>query len=458
MKRIIVAVCAILFSFQTVSEADFVTSCAIGCGAYCIPPPVSSGCGGMQGCATSVVTCHCGPAVCVSVPCNNTGACFGMPDPNGAGPCPDPANYGASCNSGAGTIDCTGSCITSIAITSFVANPNSIPVGGNSTLTWSSTGATGATIDQGVGPVPTVGSVVVSPAVTTTYTLSVTNGTSTVTRTVTVTVLIPPTISSFVANPVSVLLGGSSTLSWVSANGTTATIDNGVGPVAVNGSVVVTPAASTTYTLTVTNGVGNVTRTASVTVGVPCGAGIICGTVVSEENATIPIPNDVVELHSPTNNGYLQTAFTDATGKFTFTGLNPASSYLVNVVSGRKDYARPRQILLSPNNPPLNGAFTHALKPATITVTAPTSTFVYISTTAIVSASPPDMNFTTLSITAVVQNPPKPIPVYPNQSYWMACWTPTANGQQYAYQKGVNVQINGGTVLDPLADYPVVCP
>lgn len=58
----------------------------------------------------------------------------------------------------------------------FSANPTTIGSGGSSTLSWTSSGATSASIDQGVGAVTPVsgGSVQVSPASTTIYTLTLT--------------------------------------------------------------------------------------------------------------------------------------------------------------------------------------------------------------------------------------------------------------------------------------------
>ncbi len=65
----------------------------------------------------------------------------------------------------------------------YSANPLSISPGEASTISWSTTGGTTAFIDQGVGPVSTAGSVVVHPAITTTYTLTVTGpGGTTVSR------------------------------------------------------------------------------------------------------------------------------------------------------------------------------------------------------------------------------------------------------------------------------------
>ncbi len=72
-------------------------------------------------------------------------------------------------------------------IQSFGAQPATIAAGGSSTLAWSVTGATQLSIDQGVGAV-TGTSIPVSPAATTTYTLTAVNaaGSSTASATVTV--------------------------------------------------------------------------------------------------------------------------------------------------------------------------------------------------------------------------------------------------------------------------------
>ncbi len=71
--------------------------------------------------------------------------------------------------------------------------PTSIEQGRSATLTWSSTNAVSATITPGIGAVPTSGSRNVSPAVTTTYRLTVRNATGqTASATATVTVNEPP--------------------------------------------------------------------------------------------------------------------------------------------------------------------------------------------------------------------------------------------------------------------------
>ena len=75
-----------------------------------------------------------------------------------------------------------------------------------------------------------------------------------------------PVISSFDANPGNITSGGSSTLSWEVSGATTASIDAGIGSVALSGTRVVSPGATTTYTLTATNEAGNATATAQVIV------------------------------------------------------------------------------------------------------------------------------------------------------------------------------------------------
>lgn len=77
---------------------------------------------------------------------------------------------------------------TTPIINSFSADSPSISVGESSTLSWSVTGATTVSIDNGVGTVALSGTTTVSPITTTTYTLTATNTAGSVTATTTVTV------------------------------------------------------------------------------------------------------------------------------------------------------------------------------------------------------------------------------------------------------------------------------
>ena len=73
-------------------------------------------------------------------------------------------------------------------------------------------------------------------------------------------------VCTLVANPSTVQLGGSSTLTWTTSHATSVSINNGVTSVALDGSTSVTPLFTTTYTLTATGAGGTVTCPTTVTV------------------------------------------------------------------------------------------------------------------------------------------------------------------------------------------------
>jgi uncharacterized repeat protein (TIGR01451 family) len=60
-----------------------------------------------------------------------------------------------------------------------------------------------------------------------------------------------PTCDMFTANPTIITVGGSSTLSWNTSNGTQVFINNGIGEVSLDGSISVSPLADIIYKLTV---------------------------------------------------------------------------------------------------------------------------------------------------------------------------------------------------------------
>lgn len=74
------------------------------------------------------------------------------------------------------------------SVSSFAATPSTITAGQSATLTWSVSGATSLSIDNGVGSIAGTSSKVVAPAKTTAYKLTATNSAGSVTATVTVTV------------------------------------------------------------------------------------------------------------------------------------------------------------------------------------------------------------------------------------------------------------------------------
>jgi hypothetical protein len=152
-------------------------------------------------------------------------------------------------------------------ITSFTANPTTIGAGSSSDLVGYFTGGTGVITPGNL--TATSGTVVsVSPTATTTYTLTVTptGGGTPATKTATVTVDPAPVITSFTANPTSIVAGNSSSLS-ASFSGGTGVVTPGSLSITSGTPLTVSPTATTTYTLTVTPTVGTAaTQTATVTV------------------------------------------------------------------------------------------------------------------------------------------------------------------------------------------------
>jgi hypothetical protein len=79
-------------------------------------------------------------------------------------------------------------------IREFSSNPSAINSGGTTTLLWNVTGANSVNIDQGIGLVDVAGTRIVSPTISTVYTISATNASGTVTRSslTTVNSVLPP--------------------------------------------------------------------------------------------------------------------------------------------------------------------------------------------------------------------------------------------------------------------------
>jgi len=154
-------------------------------------------------------------------------------------------------------------------ISSFTVSPTSINSGQTATLSWSVTGSTALSIDQGVGTVTGLNSRSVAPTSSTTYILTASNSAGSVTSSATLTVnqsAVAPVIPSFIASPTSITSGSTSTLSWtVTGTSPTLSINQGIGTV-TGTSKTVSPTATTTYTLTASNSAGTVTKTAAVTV------------------------------------------------------------------------------------------------------------------------------------------------------------------------------------------------
>jgi hypothetical protein len=139
---------------------------------------------------------------------------------------------------------------------SFSAAPDDIAYQQNSTLVWDTTNADSVTINNGLGSQPLSGSVTVQPSVTTTYTLTASGPGGTSTSQVTVTVTRRPIITFF-ATAQRIVAGSSAKLLWSVTNSLAQSIDNGIGPVPADGSIVVSPTTTTRYTMTAQGTGGN---------------------------------------------------------------------------------------------------------------------------------------------------------------------------------------------------------
>jgi hypothetical protein len=135
-------------------------------------------------------------------------------------------------------------------IVSFSANPNCIIQGENSTLTWTITGATAATIN-GAPVNPSSGTLVVTPSATTTYTLVATNSSGSVQAQVVVSVTIPPRVNLFSASPSCMMPGSGSVLQWNISDAVSVTI-NGTPVNPAGGTMNVNPGSDTVYTIVAT--------------------------------------------------------------------------------------------------------------------------------------------------------------------------------------------------------------
>ena len=151
-------------------------------------------------------------------------------------------------------------------IVSFAPNPATIDYGQSSSLQWVVQNATTVTIDNSIGTVGLTGSHTISPAATTTYTITAANAVGTVTAKTTLTVITSVQILSFTATPSSTTSGGTSILVCETA---------GAASVNVNGVVFTTSTAvesvhvitTTTYNCTATAANGQ-TASAQTTVTV----------------------------------------------------------------------------------------------------------------------------------------------------------------------------------------------
>ena len=134
----------------------------------------------------------------------------------------------------------------------FSADVTSIVQGDPVVLTWTTTGATTVSINQGIGSVNTSGSMTVYPAVDTTYILTASNDDNTSTCEVSVEVTFLEMVCNITSNVTTVNAGQQAVISWnVTGNPDSVILSPGNTSVSAVGNLTVTPSATTTYVLVI---------------------------------------------------------------------------------------------------------------------------------------------------------------------------------------------------------------
>jgi hypothetical protein len=165
------------------------------------------------------------------------------------------------------------------------ASPTSITGGQSSVINWTTKNAVSATLNG--APVALNGSMTVSPTVTTSYKIVATGSTGasgSASTTVTVGQSTGAVTARDGASPTSITAGQSSVISWATTNAVSATL-NGA-PVALNGSLTVSPRSTTIYKIVATATNGS-TASGSTTVTVqPSGGVVAAGASASPTSIT----------------------------------------------------------------------------------------------------------------------------------------------------------------------------
>ncbi len=154
-----------------------------------------------------------------------------------------------------------------VDIVYFRSDPSTISAGQKATLSWRVDHADTVMI-EGIGTVPSTGTMDVSPTTTTQYNMTARNNVGEKGATTTV-VVSGAQFSYCFATPANIMLGESATLNWIANTADTVTIQPGNVTVGASGGYVVSPQQDTTYTLTAT-GAGT-TDTCSIPVSVTSG-------------------------------------------------------------------------------------------------------------------------------------------------------------------------------------------
>ncbi len=238
----------------------------------------------------------------------------------------------------------------------FSASPLNITAGATSTLVWQVENATAVSISPVPGSVGLVGTQDVTPAQTTTYTLTASNGFGSVSATVTINVNVPPpppappVITSFTANPPVSTVPGSAVVLTCLATGAARVVISGVGTVDASGNLTVNPSTTTTYVCVAINSAGaQVAKNLTVPVNPQSGGGtppvivingancIVSGTLTVCDTLVRQLTLDLSGSSSPIGNNPLSFS-TTSTGQSAAVLQSTSSHPIVQLAGLFGDY------------------------------------------------------------------------------------------------------------------------
>lgn len=271
-------------------------------------------------------------ALIVGPPCCDGGIIPEIPDPIINDPLPEIRGGGGG--GGGGTVT-----PPQIPTCELTVSPNSITTGGSATLSWTTSNATSARIDQGIGSVTVPeGSRSVSPTTETTYTMVATSATGhevLCSDTIIITPVDTAPVCTLTADKLTLAAGEKTTIRWTIQNATFATLQHLDAVMLIdpsNGTQTGAPAG--TYTLTASDDDGDsVTCTVTITTVVIPGAPVCTLTIDRDSmtlgefanlswtvsNATQFSINNGIGSITPVQNGS-RTITPTSVGTFTYTG------------------------------------------------------------------------------------------------------------------------------------------
>ncbi|WP_167527983.1 Ig-like domain-containing protein [Desulfosarcina alkanivorans] len=166
----------------------------------------------------------------------------------------DPTKYTLTCSGASDSVE-----IKNPRRVELAASTTALLPGESTALYWKTNCIDTCSFDQGIGAVPTSGSLVVTPEqLPITYTLTAIY--DQYTHTIPVTISLPMPVATFAASPAQIKAGESATLTWSTDLAASCTIEPYIGEVPLSGSIPVAPDQTTTYTLVAT-GPGGTSRT-----------------------------------------------------------------------------------------------------------------------------------------------------------------------------------------------------